>query len=740
MRFNPISKDRKLSQTYYWLKDFMYRRYKRATVWAGIAFRLLSEPSAIRTHVNRSNIKKLLRYLVNGDMKSIGDKFEQYFQRFNEQTHTEFRVYVESCPAEKLVFPKTKTPLVSIILLAYSQWAYTYACLRSILENTQGMDYEVILALAGFPDQVLNIYEYVANIVVIRQEQNLGFLNIRNAAASAGKGKYVVFLNDDTNVQAGWLDALLKPAESDPKIGLVGSKLIRADGTLQEAGGIIWADASGWNYGCFDDPEKPEYNYVKEVDYISGASMMIRAGLWRKIGGFDERYAPGSFEDADLAFEVRKQGFKVVYQPRSVVICFPEEPHGRDTRGDIKSYYVANREKFSEKWKDVLQNEHLEAGKDVFWVRDRSQGRKTILVIDHYVPQFDKNAGAKTTFQYLKFFVEMGFNVKFLGDNFYRHEPYTGMLQELGIEVLYGDWYRSHWRKWVKEHSQKINYVYLNRPHIAEKYIDFFKQETKARIMYYGHDLHYLREWREFEINPSPKLRKSSRLWKLKELAIINKSDIAYYPSPVEVEEIKKELPQARIKAIPAYVFFDDQLNVIQDFAQRKDILFVGGFAHRPNLDGILWFLEEIFPKVLAKLPELKLYIIGSNPPEILNRYASRNVIVTGYISEEELKRFYSTVRMVVVPLRYGAGIKGKIVEAMYHQVPIVTTSVGAEGLENSERCLVIADDERHFSQRILDLYDDAETMINLSRQGREYVMRNFSQKSCQEAILEDFI
>ena len=126
-----------------------------------------------------------------------------------------------------------------------------------------------------------------------------------------------MFLNNDTQVQPDWLSSLVDLIESDETIGMVGSKLVYPDGRLQEAGGIIWNNASGWNYGHLDDPMKPEYNYVKEVDYISGASLMIRKSLWESIGGFDERYVPAYYEDADLAFEVRKHGYKVVYQPKS---------------------------------------------------------------------------------------------------------------------------------------------------------------------------------------------------------------------------------------------------------------------------------------------------------------------------------------------------------------------------------------------------------------------------------------
>ena len=147
---------------------------------------------------------------------------------------------------------------------------------------------------------------YAENLVICRNKTNQGFLRNCNQAAKAARGKYVMFLNNDTQVTPGWLSSLVNLIESNPTIGMVGSSSC-TDGRLQEAGGIIWSDGSGWNYGRLDDPEKPEYNYVKDVDYISGAAILFSTDLWKQIGGFDELFAPAYCEDSDLAFEVKSR-------------------------------------------------------------------------------------------------------------------------------------------------------------------------------------------------------------------------------------------------------------------------------------------------------------------------------------------------------------------------------------------------------------------------------------------------
>ena len=165
-------------------------------------------------------------------------------------------------------------PLVSIVIPCYNQVHYTYACLQSILEYTGDVSYEVIIADDVSTDATAELNRFVEGLVIRRNSTNQGFLRNCNQAAQTARGKYIMFLNNDTKVTPGWLSSLVNLIESDPSIGMVGSKLVYPDGRLQEAGGIIWSDGSGWNYGRLDDPDKAEYNYVKDVDYISGAAIL----------------------------------------------------------------------------------------------------------------------------------------------------------------------------------------------------------------------------------------------------------------------------------------------------------------------------------------------------------------------------------------------------------------------------------------------------------------------------------
>lgn len=645
----------------------------------------------------------------------------------------------------KLIFPALgdAQPMVSIIIPVYNQIHYTYACLESILEFTKDVTYEVIIADDVSTDATKDLGLYSENLVISRNSENQGFLRNCNQAAAKARGRYLMFLNNDTKVTEGWLSSLVALIDSDPSIGMVGSKLVYPDGRLQEAGGIIWSDGSGWNYGRLDDPDKAEYNYVKDVDYISGAAILLSNELWKQIGGFDERFAPAYCEDSDLAFEVRKAGYRVVYQPLSTVIHFEGISNGTDVEGTgLKRYQVENSEKLKEKWKDEFKKQCVNTGSpNPFRARERSVGKPVILVIDHYVPTYDRDAGSKTTFQYLKMFLKKGYVVKFLGDNFSREEPYATTLMQMGIEVLYGPDYQTRIWDWLKENGDEINYIYLNRPHIASKYIDYIKNNTSSRLIYYGHDLHFLRKRREYELTGDLKEKRDSDYWKSVEFSMMYKAAVSYYPSNVEVEAIHKIDPEIPLKAITAYVYEEFLENIPEDFAKREGLLFVGGFAHPPNADAVLWFANDVFPHIRERIPGIRFYVVGSKVTEEIQALHSEEngIIIKGFVTEEELAGLYASCRIVVAPLRYGAGVKGKIVEAIYNGAPIVTTSVGAEGIPGVETVLEIADDPDDFAVKTAELYEDKDRLLAMCRRTQTYIREHFSVDAAWKVIEEDF-
>lgn len=641
---------------------------------------------------------------------------------------------LEDC--EILEFPVYEAPLVSVIVPVYNQFSFTYHCLSSILAAGDKTKYEIIIADDCSTDLTRNITRKVKNIKVVKTESNAGFLKNCNHAAAMADGKYIYFLNNDTQVQSGWLDAQVQLMERDSEIGMTGAKLVYPDGRLQEAGGIIWQDGSAANYGNRKDPFLPEYNYVREVDYISGAAIMIRRSLWQGIGGFDERYAPAYCEDSDLAFSVRKAGYKVMYQPESVVVHFEGVSNGTDTSGGIKAYQVKNREKLCLKWREELKQQFL-PGENEFRARERSGGKKVFVMMDHTIPSYDQDAGSRTEYQFIRLFKKKGFVVKFIPGNFHYTLPYVKEFQQMGVEVLYGENNRKNNFHWLEENKENIDYVFLNRPDFSCQYIDYFKDRTSCKILYYGHDFHYMRNMREYEMCGDIKKKEEAEVWLKQEISVMRKADISYYPSEAEVQQIKNIDKHLRVRSIGAFVYEGRSLDG-ESFSVRKGLLFVGGFRHTPNQDGILWFANEIYPFIREKM-EISLTIVGSNAPKKIMELSQRpGIKVLGYVSDEELEELYQKCRVIIAPLRYGAGVKGKVIEAMYYGVPVVTTHIGIEGIPDTE-IIPVEDDAYSFARMVMEVYQKEDIYNKLRQQERQIVRKHFSDEALWDRIADDF-
>lgn len=641
-------------------------------------------------------------------------------------------------PLEMLEVPSFDEPQVSIIIPVYNQFEYTYNCIKSIISSVKDVSYEIIIGDDVSTDKTVEIDKYIKGIHVIRNEKNLKFLLNCNNAAKYANGEYILFLNNDTEVKDEWLESLVELIESDDSVGMVGSKLIYPNGILQEAGGIVWKDGSAWNFGHGQNPDDAPFNYVREPDYISGASIMIRSSLWNELGGFDERFVPAYCEDSDLAFQVRKAGYKVLYQPKSVVVHYEGVSNGTDTSTGVKAYQVVNMKKMYEKWKDELDT-HYENGEHVLRAKDRCFGAgKLILVIDHYVPTYDKDAGSRASYEYIKMFVNQGFDVKFLPNNYYPTQPYTSELENLGVEVLYGDYYYEHIYDWIKENGKDIDYVFSERPHITDRYIDAIRESSDAKIFYFGHDFHFLRMKREAELENNKKLLREAYYFKQVELDIMRKSDMSYYLSNVEIDAIKEIDPEIKVKRASIFMF-DEFPENNRKSEKNKDIIFVGGFSHTPNIDALKWFVEEVFPRIQEKLPDVTFNVIGSNPTDEVKALDRNGINIIGFVSDEKLKEYYDTCKLEVVPLRYGAGIKGKVIEGMYNGVPIITTDIGAEGIEGIEKIVSIENEAEKFADKVVELYNDNDKLDEMSKAESEYIKKNYSVDVAWNAIKDDF-
>lgn len=271
----------------------------------------------------------------------------------------------------------------SIIIPVYNNLELTKKCLEAIFAHTSERMFELVIIDNASSD---GTGEHLKNLgygkfKLISNQYNVGYTTACNQGAKIATGKYLVFLNNDTEPKEGWLDYLVATAEQDLLIGAVGSKLIYPDGKLQEAGAIINRDGSNDSLGNGGDPNDPRYNVYKDVDYCTGASLLVRHDLFKEVGGLDERYAPAYYEDPDLCFSIRELGYRIIYCPESEVIHYESATAGNDHVNGIKKYYWINRAKFVDKWRNILD------AKPVVSSREKAVSRP-VTIIDGVFFQF----------------------------------------------------------------------------------------------------------------------------------------------------------------------------------------------------------------------------------------------------------------------------------------------------------------------------------------------------------------
>jgi GT2 family glycosyltransferase/glycosyltransferase involved in cell wall biosynthesis len=615
-----------------------------------------------------------------------------------------------SASSKPIEFPIHEQPEISIIIPVFNQLSFTQACLASLQENQDAERFEVIVVDDGSDDATADVIGKIRGLVYLRNDSNSGFTSSCNRGAREARGSYLLFLNNDTAVTPGWLSALRETFENEPNAGLVGSKLVFPDGRLQEAGGIIWKDGSGWNRGKFDDPEKPEYNFLREVDYCSAACVMISKSLFERVGGFDLKYAPAYYEDTDLAFKIRREGFKVLYQPLSTVVHHEGATGGTDLQTGAKKYQEINRAIFASAWADVLAEKP--ASGDLGACDRLRPEQKRILVIDYQLPMPDWDSGSLRMFQMLKILHGLGHRVTFLPDNVANIPPYSAELQKRGIEVIYHP-YVKNIGEYLMAHGPEFDVVVLSRCNIAGKHIANVRQHApQSRIIFDTVDLHFLRDGREAELTQDASAKLIARDTQQQEYEIVDQADETWVVSSVEQELLRSARPQKSIEVVSNIV---DVPGSRTPFSLRRDLLFIGNFLHRPNIDAVLFFIQEIYPLVKQRLSDAKFYVIGDKaPPEVVS-LACENIIIIGW--QSDVRPYFENVKLSVAPLRWGAGVKGKINQSMGFGVPVVGTSIAVEGMDLINReDVMVADEPDQFANALIELYESEELWNRLSQ------------------------
>ncbi|PJK08658.1 glycosyl hydrolase family 1 [Lysobacteraceae bacterium NML120232] len=633
----------------------------------------------------------------------------------------------------QLAFAACSAPEISIVIPAYGDLPHVLACLQSIAANPPSRSYEVIVAEDASGQVEMARLADIPGLRYLPFAENLGFLRASNRAVANARGHWLVLLNSDVEVGEGAFDALWHTFQLHPNCGLVGAKLYYPDGRLQEAGGILWRDGTAWNWGRFDDGSHSRYNFVRDVDYVSAAAVMMPLALFRTLGGFDAHFAPAYCEDSDLAMRVRAAGKRVLYQPAAHIIHHEGISHGRDTGSGIKAMQLHNQAKLRQRWAKVLNAGHFPNGEQPLQACERDD-RPLLLLVDSALPEPERDAGSRTLLAFIEALQALGWRIKYWPQNLAGNPEQAAFLQQRGIEVIYGECYRGRFDAWLRDYAQVLKAVLLSRPLVADSAIGSIRRHApNARIVYYGHDLHYRRLAEQAQVSGDKTILQEGRAMQRLEQRIWRDVDAVLYPSAQEAELVRSQT-RTPVSAIPAYRFYVSTRTPPSP-AGRSGLLFVAGFAHAPNIDAALWYVDTVLPLVHAQWPDVQLILAGSNPDARVRALASDQVCVTGQVSEAQLQALYAKARVVVVPLRFGAGVKHKVVEAMHLGVPVVTTDVGAQGLEDTGEALSIATAPAAMAARTGQLLHDDAAWLEQVRAGQAWVDAHYSKTRIQAVL-----
>ncbi|HUB88329.1 MAG TPA: glycosyltransferase [Dyella sp.] len=628
-----------------------------------------------------------------------------------------------------LVFPASPLPLVSIVIPVYGKLDYTVTCLRSLSQHTNNIAIEVIVVDDASPDQSATALQAIEGLRLIENPKNLGFVGSCNAGANAARGEYLVFLNNDTQVTPGWLDALLSCFAEESDCGLAGSRLVYPDGRLQEAGGWIFSDGTAWNVGRFDSRTAATYGYRRRTDYLSGATIMIRRELFLKLGGFDERYAPAYYEDTDLAFAVRDTGLSVFYEPTSVVVHCEGISAGTDLSAGMKQYQVTNRTKFVEKWQRRLQ-EQPSPGTPITQLWQRYT-RGHILVVDVTTPDPSRDSGSLRLFEILHILHHEGWRLSFVPDDGFADEASVAALGRLGVQVLCRPEV-TQLPKWLKQHGASLHAVMLCRHTVAGQYADIVRRAApQARLILDTVDLHFLREQRAAELDGNPSLRRQAEASRRSELALIEQCDVSFVVSAEEQVLLQRLAPHAQVELLSNIHHVHGRQH---PYAGRQDLVFIGGYGHPPNADAIHWIADELMPPLHAAFPDMHIHILGDIPDAARASLRRPGMEIHGRI--KDLSPWLHHCLASLAPLRFGAGVKGKINMAMSFGLPVIATDIAIEGMQlHHGTDVLVANQPADMVEAIRLLATDESLWIRLSDAGLENVRQHFSPAAARDTL-----
>jgi GT2 family glycosyltransferase len=660
-------------------------------------------------------------------------KITTFFKNKSREDELKKKLHlIKQVEFQKINFTITKNPIVSIVIPFYNEVEITINCLWHLKKHlTSKFPYEIILINDNSTEAIK--FSEINGIKLINNSENLGFLRNINKGIKEAKGEYIYILNNDTEVKKGFLEELFYVFNNFKNVGAVGSKLINIDGTLQEAGAVFLTKGRIKQIVKNKKNDAPEINYINKVDYCSGASLLFKKQKDNgELNQFDTDFVPAYFEETDFCFSLKyEQGKDVYYTPFSEVVHFDGVSYNSKKSKKIKQeLFETNKVKFFKKWK--AQIEDIKAS--TISERVHELYSKSIAFYSKQVLEFDKESGANRFNEIIKSCISNNIHVSLLVKKAAIDSSYVRHYRRLGVQVYYKNKSQKSFKKFIKNEIANLGISWFYGPNSFKSHYNLVKKTCNQSLIVYDMiDIHHLRFERAYEIEPSNYYKKRIKKYKNLEINSCKKADIIIAISESEKNYISKLGFSEKVKLISNIHSIKLPINSITKFEDRKDLLFIGS-KHHPNIDAVMYLYESIMPKVWEVNASIQVHIVGG-VGDLISTISDKRFIFHGYVSD--VSNFFNNSKLMVVPLRVGAGVKGKIGHAFEYHLPVVTTGIGAEGmaLSNNESAL-ISDDELSFSKSIIELYSNKKLWQKLSNNS-ETSLKPYSIEKAFENVLK---
>lgn len=649
--------------------------------------------------------------------------------RHMEQARHQLRAFLTEA-GNRLAFRPQPDPVVSIVVVLFNNAALSLQCLISI-HAQQTTPLELIVVDNASTDETTLLLDRLEGCTVLRQQENLHFLRAANVGARAARGRHLLFLNNDATLCSQALAEACGIFDREADVGAVGGQILLLDGSLQEAGSIIWRDGSTSGYGRGSDPLDPSFQFQRDVDYCSGAFLMVRRAVFDELGGFDPLFAPAYYEDADLCVRIWEAGLRVVYSPRIRIVHLESASYGAD--GSAKRHIVNNRERFKRRHAPRLQRAWARQTTDELLARlALGSYSARVLFIDDCWPLASLGSGLPRARELLSALCQGRVFVTHYATNLDSIVP--GVAQDAlaeGVERIAGG--LSQLSPFLQARAAHYNCLIVSRPHNMRAVSAWLELQPEAagglRVIYDAEAVVTPRDLLLSQARPRvPAPAMSLR----DEIALTRRADTIVAVNEAEADMFRKA-GRTDVRVLGHCV--DVDLSPAT-FESRINLLFVGRLAEidSPNVDAVEWFIEHVMPLLDRQLGnDYCVDLVGLCADELRQRYAGHGRLrFHGRV--EDLTPHYANARLFIAPTRFAAGIPIKVYEAAARGVPVVATPLLGRQLGWVDgESIMLADSPQAFAQACVTLYHDAQRWSGI----REAAAQRVRQACGRPAFLQ---